>query len=486
MHVPMNADLLSLDAVLEKALEVAKCPVGCLVLRDLSSDAPDHVVECRSRGLEKPEDRATWRDAFLRHMQAALGQFECRLDITTIRGEMSIDGGTPVPGVTVVLLLLKRGSVELLLLLNFPGEANPPAHLSNFAVDLRRDCLVSIERYWLRSPPREETLDLHLVGNSDAFHRLEAEIRRVARNPSAPVLITGERGSGKEVVARAIHYWGPRQHKPFLAVNCAALQQELYAAEMFGYRKGAFTGAIHDRLGKFRAAAGGTLFLDEITEIPTGVAGGLLRALDLGEIQSLGNDTPVRVDVRILAATNRNIDALVRENKFPGDLYDRLSCLLVHVPSLRERKEDIPVLANHFVRSLCEHLPLRYQTFRCITCVETGTAACLGTQLMPLLKEYNWPGNVRELRNVVIQMITACEGVGIDIQHLPQRFADSTKHVPDGCEVSDLRMTSVMRGHMVKVLDLAKWNKSQAARMLGLPLSTLVSKMAKLKITPPK
>jgi transcriptional regulator with PAS, ATPase and Fis domain len=219
---------------------------------------------------------------------------------------------------------------------------------------------------------------------SPVMRKLRAEVSRLVGS-SATVIITGESGVGKEVVARAIHDLSDRSGKSYVAFNCATVPRELFEGQLFGYRRGAFTGASSDHPGVIRAAAGGTLFLDEIGELPLDIQPKLLRFLENGEVFPLGERRPLRVDVRVLAATHRNLSELVRAGKFREDLYYRLQVVPIIVPPLRDRRDDVPVLARHFVRELTRQ----------------GEPPVLAPDALAALSAHNWPGNVRELRNVI-------------------------------------------------------------------------------------
>ena len=217
-----------------------------------------------------------------------------------------------------------------------------------------------------------------------AMRRLRGELGRLAGS-DATVIITGESGVGKEVVARAIHDLSSRAGKSYVAFNCATVPRDLFEGQRFGYRRGAFTGATSDHPGVIRAATGGTLFLDEIGELPLDIQPKLLRFLESGEVFPLGERRPIRVDVRVLSATHRNLNELVRQNRFREDLYYRLQVVPIHVPPLRDRREDIPILARHFIRELTRH----------------GEPPVLAPDAVATLVSHVWPGNVRELRNVI-------------------------------------------------------------------------------------
>ena len=238
-----------------------------------------------------------------------------------------------------------------------------------------------------------------MVGNSPPFRELLDRIRLVA-GTSATVLITGETGTGKELVARAIHNLSPRRDRPLVKVNCAAISAGLVESELFGHVKGAFTGATERRVGRFEHAHGGTLFLDEITELPLESQSKLLRVLQEQEFEPVGSNRTVKVDVRVLAATNRNLAEAVREGRFRMDLYYRLLVIPVDVPPLRERREDIPALAAHFVARLARQFGRRVKR--------------ISEATMRQLMAYDWPGNVRELENFLARAVVLSPGEVLD------------------------------------------------------------------------
>lgn len=333
-------------------------------------------------------------------------------------------------------------------------------------VNLRRRCDLLLECSRLSATTGKAGCEVAFLGLSSQFQMLHDRVRRVAVLDRAPVLITGERGSGKEAVARAIHYFSPRKDQPFAAINAAVLNDELFAADLFGFRKGSFTGALNDRKGVLQVLDGGTLFLDEITAAPVGVFAGLLRMLDYGEIQKIGEDIPIRVDVRIVTATNRDIEKMVADGSFPVDLYDRLNVLPVRVPPLREREGDISLLANYFLRVFC---PRRGKCEKNWSC-----QCCLGADLTRDLCSYAWPGNVRELRNSILRLIA-------EDDERPFRAVTVFPAAPNHEKASE-SLDSAIRSFIYLVLERSNWNRSAAARSLGLPLSTLISKMKRLDI----
>jgi DNA-binding NtrC family response regulator len=253
-----------------------------------------------------------------------------------------------------------------------------------------------------------------LLGESAAIVRVREQVALCAKTPGR-VLITGETGTGKEVVARAIHAQSDRKRGPWVAVNCAAVPSELIESELFGHEKGAFTGALRTRRGKFEQAHRGTLFLDEIGDMPAHMQAKLLRVLEEGELERVGSDRRLRVDVRVLSATNRELHADIETGRFREDLFHRLNVVAIHITPLREHPEDVPVLARHFVETLSRHAGLR--------AVEIEPA------LMQRLQQHTWPGNVRELRNTVERLLIFSRGRSPSVQVLDELLVGG-KHAP--------------------------------------------------------
>jgi len=292
------------------------------------------------------------------------------------------------------------------------------------------------------------------------------------------VLLTGESGTGKERVAEALVEASARADKPFLRFNCAALTAELAEAELFGHSKGAFTGAVKSRLGLFREADGGTILLDEVGELPTPVQAKLLRVLQEGEVRPVGEDQPIKVDVRIIAATHRDLLQMSAEGKFREDLYYRLKVVHLQVPALRERREDIPLLARHFLVEYSRRFGVG--PFK------------LTPSLLEQLNSYPWPGNVRELENAIESTLALSHGTELDLSLLPSLAkrapaappAASPGAAPVAVEPIatrdlKLRMDAYERGLIVSTLEAAHGNRSHTARMLGINRATLHGKLRK-------
>ncbi len=306
-----------------------------------------------------------------------------------------------------------------------------------------------------------------MIGKSAAMLELSEMIMTVAPS-DATVLIGGESGTGKELVAHAIHRGSTRADKSFVAVNCAALTETLLESELFGHERGAFTGADRRREGRFMQADGGTLFLDEVGEIPLALQAKLLRALQQGEVQRVGSDTVLRVDVRVLAATNRDLYAAVQAGTFREDLYYRLNVIGLHVPALRERRDDIPLLADFFLRRFAE---------KNRKVVKGATP-----QAMDALVRHDWPGNVRELENAMERAVIMTTGEYVTQRELPRNLADSgLTDVPISASgepaLAGLSLDELERRAIMATLHECGDNKSEAARRLGITRATLHNKL---------
>jgi DNA-binding NtrC family response regulator len=301
----------------------------------------------------------------------------------------------------------------------------------------------------------------NIVGDSPSMQRVFRLVEKVAET-DAPVLITGESGTGKELVARAVHYRSSRTEQPFVAVNCAAIPRDLLESELFGHVKGAFTGAIRDRSGKFEEASGGTLFLDEVGDLPFDLQAKILRALQQLEITPVGSNQVVAVDIRIVAASNRDLEEGIREGTFREDLYYRLAVVPIRLPSLRERPEDIPLLVAHFLRTLAP-----------------GGRVAIAPETLAVLTRYPWKGNVRELENTIERLLILRESDVIGLTDLPEKrsggFAFTFPSEGVGLEEAEKAL-------ILEALRQAGWNQSRAAQLLKVPRHILLYRMEKFGI----
>ncbi|HKZ06302.1 MAG TPA: sigma-54 dependent transcriptional regulator [Methylomirabilota bacterium] len=312
---------------------------------------------------------------------------------------------------------------------------------------------------------REDTYEM--VGQSAQMRKVSALVGQIART-TATVLITGESGTGKELLARAIHRQGPRRERPFVAVNPAAIPESLMESELFGHERGAFTGAFQRKLGRFELAQGGTLFLDEIGSLRSEMQIKLLRVLQEREIERVGGTHTIKLDVRIIAATNADLRQGVGAGTFREDLFYRLNVVQVHMPPLRDRREDIGVLTDHFIRRYRQHFGKPV----------TGVAP----EALSALSEYAWPGNVRELQNVIERCVALADGPLIRLSDLPLEFMIPDARVSANAHAAlDLESAhdDFERQIVRRCLDRVDWNQSEAARLLGMHRNTLKVKMAR-------
>ena len=369
-----------------------------------------------------------------------------------------------------VVVITGFGSVPSAVEAMREGAANyleKPVNLET----LRTVALSLAEKQSLRRSNRElrDLIDqrlgkLGLVGVSSAMRRLHDGLPQIASS-SATVLVTGESGTGKELVARAIHNLSPRREGPFVAINCAALPEGVLESELFGHEKGAFTGADRRRQGKFEYADGGTIFLDEIGEMPLPTQAKFLRVVEERKVVRIGSNAPVPFDARLLAATNRDLEEAVRTGRFRQDLLFRLKVVHVELPALRDRREDIPLLAEAILDEVqAEHdRPVR----------------ALSPELMNWLQNHSWPGNVRELRNVLETMVVMARGVRLEIGDLPPDLAPPRPGIVPAfvSHLAGLKLEDVERVLIQNTLALTEGNRERAAKLLGIGVRTLYRKI---------
>jgi len=314
----------------------------------------------------------------------------------------------------------------------------------------------------------EEKLD-GIIGTSAHIQDVLRMISRL-KDTRTPVLIAGESGTGKELVARALHFRGSMAQTPFVAVDCGSLVPTLMESELFGYEKGAFTGATKSKSGLFKAADGGTIFLDEIGELPLEMQAKLLRVLQEKEVRPVGSNDRVSVDVRVIAATNRDLEAAYRAGTFRKDLYFRLNVVTVHLPPLRDRRSDVPVLVHHFLE--------RYAK---------GSQTQVTPAAMKSLLQYDWPGNVRELENCIARAITLGDGRTIDLADLPPALRSETLETgstpaADAAALSTTALAEMERMTILRVFEQAHGDKALAGKMLGISRATLYRKLKRYNI----
>lgn len=318
--------------------------------------------------------------------------------------------------------------------------------------------LVELER-----DMKERRKFYNIIGKSEKIQAIYSLIEDLA-DVQTTVLITGESGTGKELVAEALHYTGARSHKPLVKVNCSALSENLLESELFGHIKGAFTGAVQDRVGRFQKADGGTIFLDEIGDISPRIQLQLLRVLQEREFERVGDSNPIKVDVRVVAATNQNLREKVRHGEFREDLYYRLKVVEVTLPPLRDRQEDIPLLVDHFLKKFNKKL--------------NKEIVGISDDVQKIFMNYSWPGNVRELEHTLEHAFILCHQNIVTVDHLPLAFKDL-----NGFKLPSTRDLKAEESRVIlRALEQSSWNKARAARLLGMSRRTIYRKMKEYKI----
>jgi two-component system, NtrC family, nitrogen regulation response regulator NtrX len=420
--------------------EVEMASSGAEALKRIDTDEPDVVfLDVKMPGMDG-------LDALARIKEAAPG-----LQVVMISGHGTIDTAVEAT---------RRGAFDFL---------QKPLDTDRLLVTLRN----VLERKGLSQSVealRSEVESRHeIVGDSFQLREVLERLERVAPT-DARVLITGENGTGKELVARALHRLSRRKDKAFVEVNCAAIPSELIESELFGHMKGSFTGAVQDRPGKFEQADGGTLFLDEIGDMSTAAQAKVLRALEEGKVTRVGGQKPRAVDVRVVAATNKDLEEEIQEGRFRDDLFYRLNVVPIHVPPLRERREDIPLLVEHFTRIMAQKEGLPQRVFT--------------PEAVDRMKALDWPGNVRELRNTVERLLILSPGDQVTLSDVERLVGGGQAGAGIGPEL--LRAASFAefkdlaeRAFLLQKLRENDWNVSETARTLEMPRSNLYKKIEK-------
>ena len=333
------------------------------------------------------------------------------------------------------------------------------------AIEMRR---ARRENAFLRRELRKKVPTRRIIGKSPELQEVLRLAERVAGS-DCTVLITGESGTGKELFARFIHQRSRRDERPFVSINCGALPENLLESELFGHLKGSFTSAHRNKEGLFQVANGGTLFLDEIGETTPAIQVKLLRALQEREVLPVGGTQPIPTDVRVLAATNSNLEERVSVNEFRADLFYRLNVVPLHVPPLRRRADDIPLLVEHFLRKACEGEGISLKRFE--------------KEAREHLKEHRWPGNVRELENIVERAVILVDGELISADALPTAVRTGAPgHPSEGLMGGQPSLEELERRYIIKVLDESGWRKKRASQVLGIDTSTLYRKIQRYRL----
>jgi len=326
------------------------------------------------------------------------------------------------------------------------------------AIEMRR---VRNENTFLKRELKKSHEDKVIIGSSDEMERVFRMVDKVADSEST-ILIYGESGTGKELIAREIHYRSRRATGPFVSINCGAIPRDLLESNLFGHIKGSFTGAVRDQAGLFTVAEGGTFFLDEVGEMPLATQVKLLRALQEREVIPVGGTQPVKIDCRLVAATNAELEKVVAVGRFRADLYYRHNVIPIKLPPLRARRDDVPLLVDYFLRKLAQG----------------GTPKGMSTEALALLGKYDWPGNVRELENLIERAVILDENGIIDAADLPDKVRFGS--APKGSLIIDspnLTLEELEREYILKVLHFTKWQKKKASEILGINASTLYRKL---------
>ena len=305
-----------------------------------------------------------------------------------------------------------------------------------------------------------------IIGQSPLMKEVRELIEKVVKSKATSVLITGESGTGKELVARAIHYRSDRAHAPLMEVNCSSFQESLLENELFGHEKGAFTDANETKKGLVELCDGGTLFLDEVADMSLPTQAKLLRFIDYRSFKRVGGAQDIAVDIRIVAATNKNLEEEVRAGRFRSDLYFRLKVVSIHLPPLHDRGDDILLLARHFLLEFSRQFKKDFKE--------------IAAEARPLLTSYRWPGNVRELRNVLERAVLLEDGTELEVDHLPREL--SGRRLASDHDIASPTLAQIEADHIAEVLRLTGGNKSRAARILGISRQGLIEKLRHLRV----
>lgn len=372
----------------------------------------------------------------------------------------------------MIIIISGHGTIELAVKATQLGAYDfieKPLNLDKLLITIERalEQRALAERY--ENLLHEVETKYRIVGESGPIKQV-LQVIQTAAPTNARVLVSGENGTGKELVARAIHRMSDRKDKPFIEVNCAAIPEELIESEMFGHEKGAFTGATKQKKGKFELSHGGVLFLDEIGDMSLKTQAKVLRALEEQTIERVGGDRSIEVDVRVIAASNKQLPELAKEGKFREDLYFRLNVLEIHVPALRERLEDLPLLCQHFLSHFSGEYNKRAQT--------------LSPETLSIMRSYDWPGNIRELRNVIEALVILSPGEVIGPDHLPPRIKQTSPVMPEEAlgSFSSLKEArdDFERRYIVHTLKGHDYNVAAAAEELGIERTNLYRKLKSL------
>ncbi len=397
------------------------------------------------------------------------------LEMPEMKGIELLDHAMHINPQGLVVIITAYGSLETAIAALRKGASDyilKPIEFDELLVKIHRlleHKKLAIENQFLRKELHRDYDFSHLVGKSPEMEKVFEVIQKVSQTDST-VLISGKSGTGKELVARAIHYNSRRENKPFIAVNAGAIPETLIESELFGHKKGSFTGAVADKMGYFKAADGGTLLLDEISEMPILLQVKLLRAIEQREITPVGTSTPVSIDVRIIASTNRDLQKEVEGGRFRQDLYYRLNVVEIHLPSLTERRADIPLLVEHFVDKYKREMRKNIKG--------------VNAEVMRLLMQHEWKGEIRELENIIERAVIFCSGDFITVNDLPDFLHSETDVSLPGDKASlQAALNDFERQYILSVLRKHRFEKEPTARELKISLPTLYRRIKDLTIT---
>ncbi len=449
-------------------MTLARMDIDCKSAADLAS-AYD-LLEQHSFDLCLTDMRLPDGDGIdlVRHMQ----QHYARIPVAVITAHGNME---------LAITALKAGAFDFV---SKPVDLTVLRNLVNTALKLSHKTAAGTTSRQSESTSKSNDLNIDseqkLLGQSEIMTKTRATIKKLARS-QAPIYISGESGSGKELVARLIHEQGPRSEQTFVPVNCGAIPQDLMESEFFGHKKGSFTGAVADKEGLFQAADGGTLFLDEVAELPLPMQVKLLRAIQEKSVRPVGGQQELAINVRVLSATHKDLAKLVSDGEFRQDLFYRINVIELSVPSLRQRADDIPMLAEHILQKLGE---------------DSGSLVKLGDDALSSLQQYPFPGNVRELENILERAMTLCDSdtIHADDLHLPELAAQektdtaTTNTAPTASTAVDPELPledylgNIEKDAIMQALEKTRYNKTAAAKLLGITFRALRYKLKKLDL----
>jgi two-component system response regulator PilR (NtrC family) len=420
------------------------------------------------------EEAANGKEAFDRLSDQSFDVVITDIEMPVMKGIELLDKVMQVSPQTLVLIITAYGSLETAIAALRAGASDyilKPLEFDELLIKLKRLLgarALAIENQLLRREVQKELDASPIVGKSAAMKRVFDTIMTVAGTDST-VLITGKSGTGKELVARAIHYNSRRRERPFVALNCGAIPEALIESELFGHKRGSFTGAVADKVGYFKAAEGGTLFLDEVSEMPVNLQVKLLRAIEQREITPVGTSSPLGIDTRFLASTNRELQKEVEAGRFREDLYYRLNVVEIHLPPLSERKEDIPLLVEHFITKYRTELRKNVHG--------------IDAEVMRSLISHAWKGEVRELSNIIERAMIFSKGDFVTMGDLPEFFRGPSRiDFPDDNKSLQQAMNELEKTYIERVLRKHNFDKEKTAAILGISLPTLYRRIKELGI----